>query len=263
VANAVTQWFAERDEVPLVPPPRFYEYAPVLEESDCRGIPCTVDEISAIAFGLNYCDLRGWASTRTVRCIGIDAGPPETLWAYCAIRKTPWPFRLDRIISVANFRTGLILEADRLDQLLAADIPGAELRGRISDIASVRIACRDGVYVLMSLAMKKGRLSHEAREVVLNYVDDEIAASGLKLGRPGATRLWIDNLSPPRTAVISAIERLLLDKSKLTRVMSWSVRAMAAEGPLSATEEASGRQLILAVRDYYREQAELAAIKSA
>ena len=63
--------------------------------------------IGGATFGIEYLDQRGWASTRTIRCIALDPARPALLQAYCNVRKTTRMFRLDRIISTTNLRTGV------------------------------------------------------------------------------------------------------------------------------------------------------------
>ena len=87
---------------------------------------------------------------------------------------------------------------------------------------------RDGVFALLQLAMRDGRLGDETRGVVLDYVKDEAELRRWSFRRSNLLELWMDNLAPPRDAVTASVTKLLDDKDKLARLLPWSLKVSAA-----------------------------------
>ena len=73
--GGVVEWFEERGEIPLLPPYRVREYAPLTDDPDRPVDEQFVDTIDGVAFAIEYCDSHGWMSTRTIRCLAIDPTP--------------------------------------------------------------------------------------------------------------------------------------------------------------------------------------------
>src|SRR5687768_18507889 len=107
--DGVAGWFEKRGEIPLASPRGVREYGPISDDPERPDDHFPSDDIRGLAFALEYCDARGWASTRTIRCLGLDPRYPAALKAYCNVRHTTRAFRVDRIISIANYRTGRVL----------------------------------------------------------------------------------------------------------------------------------------------------------
>ena len=163
----VAGWFEKRGEIPLARPPGLREYGPVADDPDRPEEEFIAGAVTGVAFGLEYCGiLHGWASTRTIRCLAIDLTNPCSLKAYCNVRRTTRTFRVDRIISIADLRTGRILSSAEHMALLAGNLPGQ--MGDQDDhsfraFCELRQATRDGVFALLQIAMSDGRLGDPAK----------------------------------------------------------------------------------------------------
>ena len=249
--GGVAEWFARRGELPLPPPPALRGYGPLSDDPDRPEPEFTSDLIRGVAFGMEYCDSRGWASTRTVRCLALDPRPPLSIKAFCSVRATTRTFRVDRIISIVNFRTGAILSADHHVALLAPYLHEYDYDHRTGQLRSLQAATRDGVFALLQFAMTDGRLGDRSRDIVLGYVQAEAQAMGCSLPSPELVELWIDNLAPPLDAVTAAVDRLLAEKAKFARLLPWLFKVVRGREAFADQEEAI-RELIDEVRSHFR-----------
>jgi hypothetical protein len=244
----VAGWFERRGEIPLAPPPRLREYGPLSDDPDRPEITFVGNEIRGVTFVLEYCDSRGWVSTRTIRCLGADRATPAYLRAYCNVRRTARCFRLDRIVAIGDLRTGRVLTAEQHDALLGPYFSQENATPRTRMMMELRDATRDGVFALLHLAMPDGRLGDEPRALILDYLRSESAAGEWPLPAMDAVELWIDNLAPPLDAVTTSVRTLLVDKDKFARLLPWLLKVMRSVG---AADEESVRELIGAVRAHY------------
>jgi hypothetical protein len=251
VMDGVAGWFAKRGEMPLSPPAALRGYGPLSDDPDRPDSEFTSDLIRGVAFGMEYCDSRGWASTRAVRCLALDPRPPLSIKAFCTVRATTRTFRVDRIISIVNFRTGAILSADHHVALLAPYLRDYDHDHRTGQLRSLQRATRDGVFALLQFAMPDGRLSDRSRDIVLSYVQAEAQATGCSLPSPDLVELWIDNLAPPLDAVTAAADRLLAEKAKFARLLPWLFKVVRGREAFVDQEE-SIRELIDEVRSHFR-----------
>lgn len=251
VMLSVPDWFERRGEIPLAPPPRLREYGPLSDDPDRPGACFEDKSVRGVAFVLEYCDSRGWVSTRTIRCLALDPTSPMTLHAYCNVRGTTRSFRLDRIVAIGNLRTGRVLGEDQHAALLGCYCNGEEkTEGRARVMAEARKAAGDGVAALLHLAMPDGRLGDKARAVILDYVKAEVEAVGAQMPAAGSVELWVDNLSPPLDAVLEAVSSLLEDKDRFARFLPWVLRVMRSLDSYPQEAE-SVRELMNAVRAHY------------
>lgn len=248
----VAEWFAKRGELPLVRPASFREYTPLDDDPDSRR-DCTEQRIRGVAFGLEYCDSRGWASTRMVRCLAVDPVHPACLSAYCSVRQAPRTFRIDRIISIADLRTGRILSGHEQMALLSSYLRGSPDSEEFAALADVQEVTRDGVFALLQLAMPDGRLSAAARSTVISYVKAEADATRTVLAPSGDIEVWIDNLLPPLGGVLDSVTALLTDKDRFARLLPWLLKVMRSRDTF-ADEEEDVRELIAEVRRHFRRQ---------
>jgi hypothetical protein len=249
--NGVVGWFEQRGEIPLLPPPGLREYAPLVDDPDRFDPESAVSTISGVAFGIEYCDSHGWASTRTIRCLSINPLHPAFVTAYCHVRDEIHTFRVDRIISLIDLRSGRMVSGDGHIALLAPYLPEDESRLYLKPLIRVQEATRDGVLALLHIAMMDGRLGDAAREVVIGYIRQEAEASGRTLPSIGLIELWIDNLAPSFDAVSRAIEALLGEKDKFVRLLPWLLKVVRTQDGFIEQEEAV-RELIAAVRQHFR-----------
>ena len=236
--------------MPLAPPFRLREYAPLDDDPDGHN-DFANREICGVSFALEYCDSRGRASLRTVRCLAVDPLYPACLSAYCHIRQAEQTFRMDRIISIADLRTGRILSSNEQLALLAPYLPGEHADPDFTTLFKLQDATRDGVFALLQLAMPNGRLSTAARVGVLNYVKAEAQALGCVVPPHAYIELWIDNLAPTLDAVATSVANLLADKNKFARLLPWLLKVMRCQESYSQQEEAV-RELISEVRRHFR-----------
>ena len=249
--NGVVRWFERRGEITLVPPPRLREYAAITDDPDKFGGGYSIEGIRGVAFAIEYCDSHGFASTRTVRCLGIDARHPASLTAYCHVRERICKFRIDRIISIMDLRSGRILSPDEHQALIAPYLPGTEPEPYLRTLINLQDAARDGVCALLQLGFANGRLDDKPRAVVLDYVRAEARAHGLSLPAPELVALWVDNLAPQRDVVAGAVERLLASKDRFVRLLPWFLKVTRSNDYFADQEEAL-RELIDEVRKHYR-----------
>lgn len=250
--HGVAAWFAARGEVPLLAPPRFRGYGPLADDPDLPDADFSADEIRGVSFGLEYCDSRGWVSTRTIRCLGLDPTAPARLKAFCNVRGTTRTFRLDRIVSLVDLRTGGILTGEAHRQLLAPYLPEQEADAFGQAMRDLHAATRDGVLALLHLAMPEGRLGDHAREIVLDYIEAEAGAAACPLPPVRAVELWIDNLSPPADAVTDAVVRLAWDKDRLVRLLPSILSIVRTHRSL--IQEEALRGLLREIRKHHRRQ---------
>lgn len=236
--------------MPLAPPFRLREFTPLDDDHDGDN-DFTDRKVRGVAFALEYCDGRGWASLRTVRCIAVDPRHPACLRAYCHIRQEERTFRLDRVISIADLRTGRILSSNEQVALLAPYLPGPHTDPDFPALFRLQDAARDGVVALLQLAMPNGRLGAAARAAVLSYAKAEATAQRCVVPPHAYVDLWIDNLSPPLESVTTSVSNLLANKDKFARLLPFLLKVMRCQESLSEREE-EVRQLIAEVRKHFR-----------
>jgi hypothetical protein len=200
---------------------------------------------------MEYCDSRGWVSTRTVRCLALDPRAPASFKAFCNVRGTTRTFRFDRIVSIVDLRTGRILSAEAHLDLLAPYLDAQGLDPRLAPMRTLQRATGDGVFALLQLAMPDGRLTAAARDIVLGYVQAEAEATGSPLPPPAAVELWVDNLAPPLDTVVASVDRLLAEKDKFARLLPWLLKTVRSREAFADQEE-SVRELIAEVRAHFR-----------
>ena len=247
--RAILLWFEDRSPVPLMPPPRFREYGPLADDPDRHEAGFPIEAVKGLAFGIEYLDLRGWLSTRTIRCLALDPTKPGYLKAFCNVRRTTRVFRLDRIVSTTNLRTGKTSESGA-ERVLLAPYFLPEDPACIA-FSSAQEAVKNGLYVLLSLAMAGGTLSADARQVVLSYVVEEIAQLRLKPPPMALVEIWIDNLSPTPDLVLAGIRELLTDKPAMTRLLPRILALSRIPETPGAPGDGALRELMRAVRAFY------------
>lgn len=249
--TGVGGWFESRGEIPLVRPPRLRDYVPLSDEPERRDEDFSVDSIRGVAFALEYCDSRGWISTRTIRCLGLDPRPPANLKAFCQVCGTSRTFRIDRIISIMDLRSGRMLDGNAHAGLLAPYVPDTVWDAEVAAMRDLQVVARDGVFALLQLAMAEGRLDDKPRAIVLEYVRAEAEAARISLPPADQVELWIDNLAPPLDAVVSAVDRLLGERDKFVRLLPWLLKLVRTRDDFAAQEH-SVRDLIAEVRLHFR-----------
>jgi hypothetical protein len=251
--NGVLRWFERRGEIALVPPPRLREYAALTDDPDKFGAGYSIEGIRGVAFAIEYCDSHGFTSIRTIRCLGIDTRHPASLTAYCHAREKLCKFRIDRIISIMDLRSGRVVSSDEHQALLAPYLPDSEPEPYIQTLTNVQDATRDGVFALLQLGFANGRLADQPRAIVLEYVKAEAKARTLPLPSPDLLALWIDNLAPQRDVVAAAVERLLESKDRFVRLLPWLLKIARSNESFADQEEAL-RDLMEEVRKHYRDK---------
>lgn len=249
--EGVVGWFERRGEIPLIAPPGIREYGPIADDPDRPDESFLSQAIRGVAFGMEYSDSRGWASTRAIRCLAVDPQHPAYLKAFCNVRGEPRTFRVDRIISVFDYRTGEMLDGDEHVTLLAPYLADRHSDRQCRNLAEVQEVTKDGVFALLQLAMAEGRLEDTQREIVLDYIYAETRAEESAVPAVEVVELWLDNLAPPRHAIVTAATNLLSKKEKLVRVLPFLLKIVRSNGSL-ADEEESVRELIEAVRRHFR-----------
>ena len=250
--DGVVRWFERRGGIPLATPPRFREYDSLTDDPDKFGGGYSIEGIRGVAFAVEYCDSHGWTSTRTIRCLGVDARHPASITAYCHVRDRVCRFRLDRIISIVDLRSGRILSSDEHLALLAPYLPDEAPEPYLTNLINVQTATRDGVFALLQLSMPDGRLGDTPREVIHRYVRSEAGVLGLRFPAPELIALWTDNLAPPLDAVTASVTRLLSDKAKFSRLLPWLLKIVRCQEDFPEPEEAL-RELMAEVRAHFRE----------
>ncbi len=251
--TGVVRWFEKRGEIPLAPPPSIREYGSLTDDPDRFGGGYSIAGIRGVAFAIEYLDSHGWTSIRTIRCLGIDTRHPASLTAYCHMREKVCKFRIDRIISIMELRTGRIVTSDEHVTLLAPYLPNDDPAPYLFQLVDLQNATRDGVFALLHLAMIGGRLTDESRDIVLDYIKAETGVIGIPLAAFELIELWVDNLAPPLDAVVAAVERLLEDKDKFVRLLPWLLKAVRSHESFPTPED-SMRDLIAEVRAHFRGQ---------
>jgi len=247
----VVRWFEKRGEIPLVPPAGVREYGSLTDDPDRFGGGYSTAGIRGVAFVIEYLDSRGWTSTRTIRCLGIDTRRPAAITAYCHVREKICKFRVDRIISIMDFRTGRTVSADEHLTLLAPYLPNEQPEPYLCVLVDLQNALRDGVFALLQLAMFNGRLGDEERDIVLSYVKSEAGARGVELPAFELVELWIDNLAPKLDAVAASVTKLLQDREAFARLLPWVLKVVRSQDSFPKPEE-SVRELISEVRAHFR-----------
>lgn len=250
--TGVVGWFAERGDVPLAPPPKLREHTPLTDDALAPG-GFPVETIRGVTFVLEYCDSRGWASLRTVRCLAIDPTHPARVNAFCRVCQEERRFRIDRIISIADLRTGRILSGSEQIALLAPYLPDADADPDVAALAHLQDATRDGVIPLLQIAMPNGRLSATARVAVLNYVKSEARALGCAVPPHAYIELWIDNFAPTQDMVTTSVTNLLTDKERFARLLPSLLKVARSHESFPEHEE-SIRDLIQRVRLHFRDK---------
>jgi hypothetical protein len=251
--GGVFEWFERLGEIPLLPPPGVREYCPLTDERSRPLDASFNDSIRGVACGIEYCDAHGWLSARTVRLLAVDPCHPAFLSAYCHASGETMSFRVDRIISLLDFRSGRMLSSDEHlwlfePYLATADQASAEL----IDLVGVQEATRDGVFALLQVAMIDGILGDAARDLVLGYVEDEARISGCRLPPAHRAELWIDNLAPSLHHVVDAVGALLQDRARFARLLPWLLKVTRQQDAL-ADPEMELRTLFADLRRHFRD----------
>ena len=247
----VVNWFEKRGEIPLVPPSGIREYGSLTDDPDRFGGGYSTAGVRGVAFAIEYLDSRGWTSTRTIRCLGVDTRHPASVTAYCHVRDKVCKFRVDRIISIMDLRTGRILSADEHVALLAPYLAGQEPEPYLRALVDLQNGMRDGVFALLQLSMLDGRLGDESRDIILDYVKAEAKSMRYALPAFELVELWIDNLAPQLDVVSASVTRLLGDKDKFARLLPWLMKVVRSQENFPQPEE-TVRELIAKVREHYR-----------
>jgi len=250
--GGVIEWFEERGEIPLLTPYRVREYGPLTDAPERASDDEFVDTIDGVAFAMEYCDAHGWMSTRTVRCLAINPKHPACIRAFCNVRGEVTTFRVDRIITIIDLRTARILTGGEYLALLAPYLTQAEPSPNVRALAALRRVARDGVFALLHVAMRDGKLSDEARDLVLNYVSAEAWANVVSEPPLELIELWIDNLAPLLDTALAAVDRLLEDREKIARLLPYLLKVARCNDPSIAIEN-DLRDLMAAVRSHYRD----------
>ena len=249
--EGVVTWFELRGEIPLYPPPRVREYGPISDDIERPVDEYFSDSIKGVACAIEYCDSHGWMSLRTIRCLSIDPHHPASLRAYCSVRRREVTFRVDRIISIIDLRSGTVLPSDEHVALFAPYLPADYMGPHLHALIDVQNATRDGVFALLHVAMRDGFLGDGARSVIFSYVQAEAEEAGCVLPPDELIALWLDNLAPNLDCVIPAVKRLFNDRDKVSRLLPWMVQLARSEPDLAGLEGLL-RDLIAEVRRYFR-----------
>jgi hypothetical protein len=249
--QGVVRWFEKRGEIPLAPPASVREYGSLTDDPDKFGGGYSIAGIRGVAFVMEYLDSRGWTSIRTIRCLGVDTRHPASLTAYCHVRDQVCKFRIDRIISIMDLRTGRIVSAEEHLALLAPYLPSTDPEPYVAVLVDLQNAMRDSVFALLEVGMLDGRLGDETRDIVLDYVKTEARLLRYKLPAFELVELWIDNLAPQLDVVTASVARLLEDKDKFARLLPWLLKVVRSQESFPQPEE-SVRELIAEVRAHYR-----------
>jgi hypothetical protein len=251
--GGVAQWFERQGEIPLTRPPAFREYVPVADDPDRPDHEFEDRAIRGLAFALEYCDLHGWVSSRTIRCLALNPAKPACLKAYCNVRGATGTFRLDRIVAITHLRTGQILTGKQHVALLAPYLPGETDDPELASLCALQPEVKDGVFALLHLAMAEGKLRLRSRQIVLDYVRAEADAMRHPLIPSDTIGFWIDNLSPPLDAVVASVEHLLTQKEKLTRLLPWLLKVVRSWDSSHIPEERV-LELIEEIRQHFRKE---------
>jgi hypothetical protein len=246
----VVGWFERFGEIPLAPPAVVREYGSIGDDPERRGNYSTAG-IRGVAFIVEYFDQRGWTSIRTIRCLGIDTLHPASISAHCHVRGKVCEFRVDRIISISDLRSGRIVSAEEHLALLAPYLPNDAPEPELCALVDLQNAVRDGVHALLQVAMRDGRLADEARDLVLAYVKAEADLVGVGFPAFELVELWIDNLSPPLDVVTESVTLLLEDREKFARLLPWILKVARSQGHLPDLDERV-RTLMAEVRAHFR-----------
>jgi hypothetical protein len=250
--DGVAGWFEARGEIPLVRPAGLRDYGPLADDPEPPEADFSDTAIRGVAFALEYCDSRGWMSTRTIRCLGLHRRGPPCIKAFCSVREAARSFRVDRIISIMDLRSGGLLPGDAHVELLAPYVAHPQSTDpSTAELIEVHKVARNGVFALLQLAMADGTLGNRERAIVLDYVRAEAAAAGCPLPASQSVELWIDNLAPPLDSVVGAVNELLAEKDKFVRLLPWLLKLLRVQDDFAAQEE-SVRELIAAVRLHFR-----------
>ncbi len=249
--GGVVEWFEARGEIPLRPPPRVREDAPLTDDPDRTVDEHFLNTIRGVAFAIEYCDSHGWMSTRTIRCLAIDPHRPACINAFCHLRGGVMSFRVDRIISIIDLNSGKVVSSDQHMALLAPYLATPEPGTDLAALIKLQQATRDGVFALLHIAMGEGALGEEARALVLDHVRAEAAASRIAMPPQKLVDLWIGNLAPPLESVTGSVKSLLGDRERFARLLPRLLKAARAPGAVAAPEEAL-RDLFAAVRRHFR-----------
>jgi hypothetical protein len=250
--GGVFQWFEERGEIPLLTPYRVREYGPLTDAPERAVDDAFVDTIDGVAFAMEYCDAHGWMSTRTVRCLAINPKHPACIRAFCSVRREVTTLRVDRIISIIELRTARILQGGEYLALLAPYLTQAEPGANVRAVRALQQVTRDGVFALLHVAMRDGKLSDEARDLVLSYISAEAYACICSEPPTELVELWVDNLAPSLDGVLAAVARLLEDREKIARLLPYLLKVARCNDP-SISIEISLRDLMAAVRTHFRD----------
>jgi hypothetical protein len=249
--GGVIAWFEELGEIPLRPPFRVREYAPITDEPDRPVDRHFVDSICGVAFAIEHCDAHGWMSTRTIRCLSIDPRHPAAISAYCHASDRVMTFRVERIISIIDLHKAKVVSSEHHLALLAPYLSDGEPNADVEALIELQHTARDGVFALLQIAMRDGSLSEEARAVVADYVRAEATAAGVAFPPGDLVELWVGNLSPPLASVSAAITRLLEDRERTARLLPYLLK-VARQRENSASMEKSLHELMAAVRRHFQ-----------
>jgi hypothetical protein len=81
------------------------------------------------------------------------------------VKKANRTFRVDRILTLIDIRTGLIADGMEKDKLLARHVFLADAAEDRKQFVQIQREVRQGVFILLDLAMRDGRLHGAERNV--------------------------------------------------------------------------------------------------
>lgn len=265
---------AEKVAPPLPTPPRFEPHLPPTEDSpDLTALDARFGDdaagIAGMAFGIVYVDASGERSERRITCHGIETKNGLVyINAYCHERRAPRQFRVDRLISATDWRTGEIFEgAERFLEMLAAC--GAVDAGQaVATVASAEGAdqrramnrCRDGIRILTFLARCDGHFHPTERAVIGRYCDarcrgyDDLEPLRYDLNKMLA---YADRQYPDSEVFFACLDRVVgaAESGRHVRLIAESAAALIdADGTISEAEFEFANELREACAQFLRDE---------
>ncbi len=236
-------------EVPVsgLIPEQFGPDADDAESADAGGL--VPDDHPGQLLIIEYRDSRGASSRRAIRVVAVeDYKGRLTVRAWCYMRKMTRRFRVDRIETAANARTGEVIE-DLFGMLSAIGNiePGKTYRrsgATRADVARLREVARPLFLLLVAIARADGRVDGNELAALIDIAADQAASLGLGRDVAVAFANEMSGVAPTARMLTIAGNRIAKSPEQRKLLAAGIERVAMADGQICQDELAALRTLV-------------------
>lgn len=227
------------------------QFGPDADDADADDIEAFVpDDHPGQLLIIEYRDSRGASSKRAIRVVAVeDYQGNLTVRAWCYMRKMTRRFRIDRIETAANARTGEVID-DPADMLCGIGNiePGKTYKrsgASRAEVARLRDFARPLFLLLVCIARADGRLDPRELVVLIDIAADQAATLGLGRDVAVAFANEMSGVAPTARMLTIAGNRIAKSVEQRDSLAASIERVAAADGLICQDELATLRTLAL------------------